>query len=182
MKFLALLLIFVNSLICVEIAGIKFPDKMIVGERALILNGAGIRDKFFMDLYVGGLYLKQRSIDFQKIIASDDTMAIKLHIVSSLITSEKMKNAVIEGFEKSTADKVAPIQKEIDRFIAVFKQEIKENDIYDMTFVPGKGVEIYKNNKLYDTIAGLNFKKALFGIWLCGDPAQKSLKNDMLGL
>ncbi|HCX90261.1 MAG: hypothetical protein COW04_00540 [Deltaproteobacteria bacterium CG12_big_fil_rev_8_21_14_0_65_43_10] len=28
---------------------------------------------------------------------------------------------------------------------------------------------------------GLPFKKALFGIWLCDNPAQKSLKREMLG-
>jgi len=47
--------------------------------------------------------------------------------------------------------------------------------------VPGKGVEIYKNGQMISTIQGLEFKKALFGIWLCNKPAQESLKEAMLG-
>ncbi len=31
-------------------------------------------------------------------------------------------------------------------------------------------------------IAGLDFKKALFGIWLCDQPADKNLKKKLLGL
>ena len=54
-------------------------------------------------------------------------------------------------------------------------------DVYDFVYVPGKGVEIYKNGQMASTIQGLEFKKALFGIWLCNKPAQESLKEEMLG-
>ncbi len=37
----------------------------------------------------------------------------------------------------------------------------------------------YSSSKV--NIKGLEFKKALFGIWLCDKPAQKSLKQEMLG-
>jgi hypothetical protein len=43
------------------------------------------------------------------------------------------------------------------------------------------GTKIYKNSELKGTIPGLEFKKALFAIWLGSNPAQESLKNDMLG-
>jgi len=36
----------------------------------------------------------------------------------------------------------------------------------------------YKKHSLINVIL---FKKALFGIWLCDNPAQKSLKREMLG-
>ena len=47
--------------------------------------------------------------------------------------------------------------------------------------VPGKGVEAYKNGALASVTKGVEFKKALFGIWLGDKPAQKSLKKEMLG-
>ena len=42
-------------------------------------------------------------------------------------------------------------------------------------------VAVNKNNKLATTIPGLDFKKALFGIWLCNKPADSTLKDKMLG-
>jgi hypothetical protein len=47
--------------------------------------------------------------------------------------------------------------------------------------VPGKGVESYKNGTLQGTIEGMDFKKALFGIWLGNKPADDDLKAAMLG-
>ncbi len=66
-------------------------------------------------------------------------------------------------------------------FIDVFKEEIKVDDTFNMVYIPSVGVEIYKNDKLASTIKGLEFKKALFGIWIGEKPAQSSLKEEMLG-
>jgi len=181
LKTIILILIVSATLFGLNIGGVKMPDKITVADKELILNGAGVRERFFLDLYVGGLYLIKKNTDANKVMNADETMSIKLHIISTLITSKKMKNAVEEGFENSTNDNTSPLRKKIDRFIAVFKEEIKENDIYDITYIPEKGVEVYKNGKLNDTIEGLDFKKALWGIWFCDKPAQKSLKDNMLG-
>ena len=61
------------------------------------------------------------------------------------------------------------------------KSPIAEGDVFDIVYVPGTGVESYKNGKLQSTIKGLDFKKALFGIWLSKKPADVNLKKAMLG-
>jgi len=148
----------------------------------LILNGEGTRDKFFIDLYIGGLYLKEHSSNAKQIINNDKTMNIRLHIISSLISSEKMENATREGFEKSTNGNIEPLKAKIESFLSIFMDEIQEGDVYDFLFIPKDGTLIYKNNILKKSIKGLEFKKALYGIWLGEKPAQNSLKKDMLGL
>ena len=165
-----------------QIGGIEMPNKLKVENTELILNGAGLREKWFLDLYVGGLYLTKKTKNAIPIMNSKEDMAIRLHIVSSLITSKKMKNATMEGFENATKYNITPIKKEIDQFIAVFKDEIKENDIFEMVYTDSIGTTILKNGKSSAIIKGLKFKKALFGIWLCNDPAQDSLKEKMLGI
>ncbi len=178
-KFFMILVMLSTLSFGVKISGIDMPDAMM--QNNLILNGAGVRSKFFFDLYVGGLYLKEKSQNATNIINSNMPMAIKLHITSSLISSKKMQDATMEGFENSTDNKMEPIKNEIDQFINVFKKEIKDGDIYDFIYKNNK-VSIYKNTKLITTIKGLKFKKALFGIWLCNKPAQESLKKKMLGI
>ena len=109
-------------------------------------------------------------------------MAINLHIISGMITSDKMVSATVEGFENSTGGNTQAIQPHIDEFISVFKEEIKEGDVFAITYEPGTGVSILKNGELKKTInGGLAFKKAVFGIWLSDKPAQESLKEEMLG-
>ena len=50
-----------------------------------------------------------------------------------------------------------------------------------MQYEPGKGVSVIRNGTVKVTVEGLDFKKALFGIWLSDDPIQDSLKEEMLG-
>jgi predicted small secreted protein len=183
-KLLALCIcIIVSASLCQakEISGIIMPDALQADGTALVLNGAGVRTKFFMDLYVGGLYLKQKQADAEKIIAADDPMAIRLHIISSLITSEKMEAATREGFVNATGGAAAPLAERIESFIAVFREKINKEDVYEFVYAPGAGTKISKNGKHKTTIQGIDFKKALFGIWLCAKPAQQSLKEQMLG-
>ncbi|PID42055.1 MAG: chalcone isomerase [Proteobacteria bacterium] len=165
-----------------EVAGVKIEDSISAGGTDLQLNGAGVRTKWFMDIYIGALYLPASSSDQKAIINADEPQAIKLHMVSGLITSEKMVKATTEGFNNATGGNVAPIQDDVDAFMDVFKsKEIKENDDFDLIYIPGTGVEIYKNGEKQDTLGDLAFKKAMFGIWLSDKPAQEELKESMLG-
>ena len=164
-----------------EIEGITLPESLEVGKSKLVLNGAGVRSKFFMDLYLGGLYLQNKSNNPKEIIEGDAPMAIILHIISSLITSKKMENATREGFENATKGNTEPIRSQIEEFISVFKEKIEENDIFELIYLPGKGLEVCKNGEFKCRIDGLAFKQALFGIWLGDKPAQESLKEEMLG-
>ncbi len=84
------------------IGGVEMEESLKSGNTAMILNGAGIRQKFFVGLYVAGLYLKEKSSDYKQIMAQDETMAIKIKIISKLITPELFKEACEEGFERTT--------------------------------------------------------------------------------
>lgn len=170
----------ISSAFGVEISGVKIPDS--IQNNTFILNGAGMRSKFFFDLYVGALYLKRKNQNAQDIINANEPMDITLYITSSFISSEKMTNGIMEGLEKSTNAQVLPLKKEIDQFLAIFMNKIQKGDVYSFLYLPNIGIKIYKNQKFITTIEGIKFKKALFGIWLCDKPAQKSLKKAMLGI
>ncbi|QSS96967.1 chalcone isomerase family protein [Psychroflexus sp. ALD_RP9] len=165
-----------------EVSGINFPSTTTFGQYEVKLNGAGVREKFWMDMYVGGLYLTNKSHDADAIINADEAMEIKLHIVSGLISSNKMTDAVEDGFENSTDGNTRPIRQKIDQFKSFFNDEINKKDVFDITYQPGIGIVVYKNGKESGRIKGLEFKKALFGIWLCDKPADKDLKESMLYL
>jgi hypothetical protein len=157
------------------------PQTLKVGDQTLSLNGSGYRKKLFIKLYNAGLYLKQSNQNAAAIIKADEIMAIELNIISDLITAEKMESAIVEGFGNSTNNNMAPLTEEIEQFLMVFRQGIKEGDIFTFSYQPSQGTTISKNKQLQATINGLAFKQALFGIWLSDKPAQASLKTLLLG-
>jgi len=165
-----------------EISGVTPAKTIEVSSTTLNFNGAGLREKFFLDLYVGSLYTNTKTSDQKGVMNSDESMAITLDIVSSLITSEKMLTAIDEGFENSTKNNTAPYKAKIALFKACFKEEMKIGDHYVIAYIKGVGTEIHKNGKKTKTIPDLDFKKVLFGIWFCDEPADEDLMEGMLGL
>ncbi len=185
--FIVVLAIFMTASLAgaIEVGGKQVPDTLKAGNENLLLNGAGIRKKFGMKIYACGLYLKQKNNNGNKVLMADEPMAIRLHIISSLVSPKKMSKSTRKGFKGSMAALSSSIktniQPQIEQFIALFQDGISVDDKYDLIYLPGVGVQAYKNGKLKTTVKGLDFKKALFGIWISDKPIKKGLKNEMLG-
>ena len=163
-----------------KVGDVTLPNSFTAGKDILALNGGGIREKFWMDMYVGGLYLTAKNKDAATIVSGNSSMAIKIHIVSSLISSSRMTDAVEEGFKKSTGNNTTPYKDKIEQFKKAFSDPIKVGDVFDIVYSAEK-ISIYKNNTLKTEIEGFDFKKAVFGIWLGSNPADEDLKKGMLG-
>ncbi len=173
-------LTFISTEAQTKINGITFPDTYPAGKEKLVINGGGTRVKYWMDMYVASLYLTSKSKEDAAIVSANSSMAIRMCIVSGLISSDKMISAVNEGFEKSTGGKMEPLKDKIEKFKNSFSDPITKGDVFDIVYT-GEKVSIYKNGKLKSEIEGLEFKKAVFGIWLGSDPADSDLKEGMLG-
>ena len=177
---LVLILFSAGSLTSIQAAN-ELPESMEYQDTKLILNGQGTRVMFFMKIYESGLYLNSANSNSEEVINDNSAMGIRLDVLSSMLTAEAMKKAIDEGFVKSTKDNTQPINDQIGQFMATLQEAIKVGDVYEFIYLPEIGVDVLRNSKLLDTIAGLEFKKAFFGIWLSDDPVQKSLKKAMLG-
>lgn len=165
-----------------KISGNVMPNVMKVGSQYLKMNGGGVREKMFLDLYVGVLYLEEKTTDANAIINDDKPMAVKIKIISGMVDNENFEEALREGFEKATNNNIAPIKDRMEKMIKEgFKDDIETNDVYDLVYQPGIGCTLYRNTKELVTVKGLDFKKALFGVWLGEDPADEGLKKKMLG-
>ncbi len=163
-----------------EVADTQVAESLqLDGTPELVLNGAGVRTKFFMDLYVGGLYLPSKTKSVTEVLEADYA-AINLTILSGLITSEKMEDAIREGFNDATHGNTEPIAAEIEQFIGLFKDEIKVGDQFLLLFSKKDGVSAFKNQQLQATVGNDTFRIALMNIWLGDEPAQNSLKKAML--
>ena len=159
--------------------GVTFYSEIKLGANNLVLNGGGLREKYFFDLYVGALFLQQKSKDASKILNADAPMVIQLKLVSNSVTREKFVESVKEGFNNASHGKAT--KEQISKFINSFSGTFKKGDKINFEYQPNKGVAVEKNGTQLCVIEGLEFKKALFSIWLGNVPADANLKEGMLG-
>jgi len=180
-KFLPLLLLLLCTLSLTPINAADIPSSMEYQGSKLVLNGYGSRVNFFMKVYENSLCLLSSSSNAEEIINKDKAMAIRIDVTSSLVTTDAMKKALNEGLVKSTDNNTGPIMKEIDQLTSTFNSDVSTGDFYEFIYLPGTGTNVLKNSEYIDTIPGIEFKKAFFGIWISNNPIQKNLKKAMLG-
>ena len=180
-KLVTYLILFLSLFPITSLFAIDIPNKIEYQEMELTLNGHGTRIKFFMKVYEASLYLESSSNNAEEILNNDEPMSIRIDVMSSLVTPEAMKTALNEGLEKSTRKNTTPIMKEIGQLNASFNSDVGTGDFYEFIYLPDSGVHVLKNSNYIDTIPGIDFKKAFFGIFLSNNPIQKSLKKAMLG-
>lgn len=161
--------------------GVDVQETMKLQSQELVLNGAGVRTKWFVDGYIAGLYLTEKADDAKTVIAADEPMAVRLIITSGMITPKRMSESTRDGFVSSTGGNIAPIEDEVERLISAFKGSVEEGDVFDLVYLPEQGVTVYRNGEEKTNVKGLEFKKALFGIWISERGIQKSLRKKMMG-
>jgi len=180
-KILPLLLILISTFVFSPINAAEAPSSMEYQGTELTLNGQGTRVKFFMKVYDTSLYLGSQSSDAEEILSSNEAMAIRLDVTSTMVTTDAMKDALNSGLVKSTGNNTGPINEEIEQLISTFNSDVTDSDFFEFIYMPDAGTHVLKNSTYIDTIPGIEFKKAFFGIWLSKNPIQKNLKKAMLG-
>lgn len=179
-----LLLLAVNTLYAQQkIAGIEVPKQLTyLSESDLDLYGVGVRKFLWMDMYVGAIFLSNEKERPKEIIESNENMGMRLHILSSLVSNKRIIKAIEDGFQKSTGGNLSKYQSRIDEMISFFEGEISPGDIIDMVYSKdNRTTQVFLNKHKLGEIDGLDFKRALFGVWLSNDPIDKSLKQQMIG-
>jgi hypothetical protein len=167
-----------------QLGGVFVEDKIQVSSgETLVLNGLGLREKLWVDVYVGSLYLSKQSQDVAEILSRPGPCRVQLDFVYKKVSPKKLLDAWREGFEKNQDEQtLAELKDRIDQFYSYFNEDAVAKDQYVFEYVPGQGTRIGKNGKILGTIEGEDFKNALLEIWLGNHPADKNLKKGMLGL
>jgi len=159
----------------------KFPDELVLKKTKLILNGQGERKRFFMTVYSLALYLPVESNNANEIYTSKNSMNLRLVVESSLLSKEKLVDAIVVEFKKKAGKDYNKQKNRLNIFISVFENGVKKNDIFDFSFEESKVLVIYKNGKKNKEINGLDFKQILYKIWLASNPVDDNLKYKLLG-
>lgn len=166
----------------VKVAGVTFTQTLKKNNINFVLNGTGLKTRYFIDLYVAGLYLPKKSKDASHIIYSETPMVLKIVITSSFITLKKFKSSVDEWFFNSMHGNISEVKNEIEMFKSTFGNSMHIYDELLMIYHPNLGIKAYKNGTYVTLIPGLAFKRELARLWLDDNPESVGLKNGLLGI
>src|SRR5579871_4803802 len=86
-----------------DLAGVSVPDSAQVANTNLVLNGVGLRKRFFIKIYVGGLYLPQKSADPDAIIAGTGPDRILMRMIYA-VSKEQFTDAWHDDFKNNNPD------------------------------------------------------------------------------
>ena len=173
-----LLALFLAHADAAELAGVKIADTATVGGKALVLNGAGLREKFYFDIYVGALYLPGKTTSGTSAISQDVPKRIEMTFIYSAVTKAQLAEAYDEGIVYA-ADPAAVK----DRFetLKSYLADVVAGDAIALDYVPGTGTTVIVKGTSKGTIPGKDFMEALWNVYLGTHPPTAKLKAGMLG-
>ncbi len=162
-----------------ELAGVTMPGEVQSDDQTLILNGMGLRELIFLDVYVGGLYLPTRTTSSTVAINSDVRKRIVMHFVIRKVPKDRMVESFRESLEANSG--IEQFSERLDTLYDAI-EACHSNDTVTLDYVPGTGITLYKNNNPLVTIPGADFMRAIWGVFIGENPPTEALRNGMLGL
>lgn len=165
-----------------EVAGVKVAESVKVGNSELMLNGAGLRSKLFIKVYVGALYVGQKAATPAAIYDSTTPRRMVLRLLRDL-DADSLQSALDEGLRNNhTAAEYTEMKPQADQLAGIMKSigKAREGDNIAIDFSVD-GVAVSQNGEMRGKVAGAGFAKALLKVWLGDKPADASLKKALLG-
>ena len=167
-----------SAAVAKESDGVTLPDTITSDGKTLKLIGMGLRTKMMFKVYEAGLYAEKPTFNAEKFLTSDQAKSITLHLLRDL-GSQKIIEAIQEGFAKNSKDNLPALQGRLDQLAAAVP-DLKSGQELTLTYIPGKGTVVGGVGKP-TVIEGADFAQALFSVWLGKDPVDTDLKRKLLG-
>ena len=168
----------------VEVEGVKLEPTAQVGGAALQLNGAGVRTRVIVKVYVAGLYVPAKANSAAALLAQKGPRRVAITMLRN-VDADTFSGALSEGLQKNLTDaQFAGFKAQIDTLTANFKAagEAKKGDVIHLEFAPDAGTRVVVNGKAQGSaIAGEDFYTALLRIWLGDKPVDGDLKKGLVG-
>ena len=126
----------------------------------LLLNGAGLRTRFMLEVYVIGLYVRARTTSADAVLDAREPRRVRL-VLKRAVDAQ----TIWENFNEGSAG----------------TPRVAEGDVVEIDFASdGSGVIRYRGEE-EGAFSGADLSRALLKIWLGAKPVQSDLKQALLG-
>lgn len=160
---------------------VRVPESTTLGTSKLFLQGAGMRTKFIIDVYVGAFYASKRINTPSQALADKGPKRMWFYIVHSKIKAEQFRDAWQKGIVNNNSDREIKQEKKfIEQFIDLFDRNFTKGDIVTIDFVPGEGTRVSINSKLRGTIPSEHLYKIVLSTWMGEQPPSQRFQDALL--
>ena len=167
----------------VTVGNVEFPPQQTVQQRALELNGAGLRTRLGFKVYAMGLYLRAPQTDAAAIIGDKGEQRIRIVLTRDL-EARQFGDALQAGLEKNhDPAALAALKPATDTLLAALNAVGEVNtgtEIVLDRLSNGATRLLVDGTQQGGDIADAAFYPALLRIWLGERPADSDLRDALL--
>jgi hypothetical protein len=162
-----------------DVAGVNVSPTVVVQQKTLSLNGAGIRKKYFFKIYVGSLYTERKVTSTAQLLADPGEKLVRMNFVYKKVD----KGDIVKTFAEGLANNSPAVAQsaEAKAFLSWFTSDFVAGDTVDITLAPDGTVSASQNGKALGTIRSPALAQGVLLIWFGEKPADSDLKKGMLG-
>lgn len=188
-KLVAVLLLCLSTqAFAMKVAGIKVEDKARVDSTMLRLNGAGLRSKLIVDIYVAALYMGEKKSTADAVLADAGPKRVALHMMRHVEAGDFMEAFIKAVKANHNPEEFVSLAGRFLKFTRVFTNVgvVEKGDVITLDYLPGADkasaiTVVGVNGKERERMQGEDFYRALLKIWLGENPVQDDLKKELLG-
>ena len=173
------LLLLSSQAFALDVAGVNVAPTVSVHQKTLTLNGAGIRKRLFVKVYVGSLYTERKVTTPAQLLADPGEKLIRMSFVYKKVEKEKIVETFTEGITNNSP--IVRWSSDAKAFLSWFKSDFVAGDTVDISISPDGTVSATHNGKVLGTLRNPDVARAVLQIWFGEKPADGSLKKGMLG-
>lgn len=163
-----------------EVGGVNVSPTVVLHQKTLTLNGAGIRKAYvFVKVYVGSLYTERKVTSPAQLLADPGEKLVRMNFVHSKVEKEKIVGAFAEGLANNSPG-VAQ-SAEAKAFLSWFTSDFIKGDTVEISLSPDGTVAATQNGRVLGTVRSPELVKGVLLIWFGEKPADADLKKGMLG-
>ena len=183
---LLLLALLAAPLKAAELEGVKLDERVVVDGRALQLNGFGLRTRALLfKVYVGGLYLPEKSTSAAAALAVKGPKRIQLTMVREA-DAEQFVDSILHGLRANhSEEQLARVKRQTDELMGMIRRigTSQKGAAIVLDYAPSlDATTLYVDGKPAGApMAGEEFFRTLMRIWLGDNPVQLDLKEALLG-
>lgn len=165
-----------------EVGGVSVPERLQWEGRALTLNGAGLRTKFFVDVYVCALYLEARQAEPQAILAADAPWMVTMVFLRE-VDHETILDSFREAFERNSPGQYERLRPGLVKLHDEVMSDlvVRRGQQLSFAYVPGAGSTLVVPDGRSARVPGKEFGDALLRTFIGERPSDLRLKDALLG-
>lgn len=166
------------------VSGVRYEAQLAVAGGPLVLNGAGVRYRGPFKVYAAGLYLSRKATTPEDAMSALGPKRMSITMLRDIDSNELGKlfaRAIEDNVEKAAFARLVPSVVRMGEIFAEHKK-LQSGEAFEMEWIPGTGTVIsVKGKPQGEPFREPDFYNALLRIWLGPKPADRDLKEALLG-